>query len=175
MIAPMAERAGRRGVVTPEHKQEADSLKKIWLREKPRLEAAGWGSQDAFGAKFNIGNQAAVGHFLNGNTALSFKAASGFAKGLRCQISDFSPRLAAMVVDPFMPDAGEQAAMYVMLLALINSHPNAAALLSTFDGIAVGLRTSAGSALSQSTETALERFRSQLTRRVASAQQTIQP
>lgn len=67
--------------------EEASRLFQIWHREK-RL------SQGEFGAKFQIGKQAAVGQFLNGDTALSFKAARGFAEGLGCTIADFSPRLA---------------------------------------------------------------------------------
>jgi hypothetical protein len=84
----------RRGKVTDEHRQEAAKLKALWEDAKARLKAAGYGSQEAFGQEFNIGNQAAVGFFLNGKTALSLKAATGFARGLHCQIEDFSPRLA---------------------------------------------------------------------------------
>jgi len=45
---------------------------------------------------YQIGSQSAVTSFLNGHTPLSLKAARGFAKGLNCLISDFSPRLAAL-------------------------------------------------------------------------------
>lgn len=83
----------KRGKVTAENRREAAALKAIWEREKPRLKTLGYGTQDAFGDKFDIGNQAAVGFFLNGDTALSHKAASGFARGLECRIADFSTRL----------------------------------------------------------------------------------
>lgn len=84
----------RRSKVTPEHRAEAEKLRELWEREKPRLQAAGLGTQDAFGDHFDIGNQAAVGHFLKGNTPLSLKAAIAFARGLGCGVSDFSARLA---------------------------------------------------------------------------------
>jgi len=84
----------RRGKVTDEHRREARLLKALWLKKKPELDKLGWGTQEAFGDKFGVGNQAAVGFFLNGHTALSRKAALAFAKGLGCEVSEFSPRLA---------------------------------------------------------------------------------
>ena len=56
-------------------------------------------SQAEFGQQFEIGTQAAVGHFLNGHAAISMKAAKGFARGLNCEIADFSPRLGAEAAD----------------------------------------------------------------------------
>lgn len=79
---------GRSAKVTDEHRAEAAALKKLWKESKHGL------SQAAFGADFKIGTQAAVGFFLNGKSPLSLKAARGFAKGLKCDISDFSKRLA---------------------------------------------------------------------------------
>src|SRR5690606_20683235 len=78
----------KRGKVTDLHREESRKLRAIWddARDKP--------SQAAFGEMYGIGSQAAVGHFLNGNAAISLKAARGFAEGLRCDISAFSPRLA---------------------------------------------------------------------------------
>jgi hypothetical protein len=96
MIPRMGERAGRQGKVTPVHLAEAKRLREIWDRTKQQRTAQGYGSQEAFGQAFEIGNQSAVGFFLNGKTALSFKAASGFARGLECRIADFSPRLAEL-------------------------------------------------------------------------------
>lgn len=63
-------------------------MKAIWDRVKPS-------NQKEFGAEFGIGGQTAVSNFLNGTSALSLKAATGFATGLSCRIEDFSPRLAA--------------------------------------------------------------------------------
>lgn len=90
----------RRGRVTPEHLEEARRLRAIWQAKKPELEASGVGTQEAFGDRFGIGNQAAVGFFLNGKTALSAKAAAGFARGLGVPIAAFSPRLAALLEQP---------------------------------------------------------------------------
>lgn len=80
-----------KAVITEEHLKECRALRQIW-------EAAGKGrlTQAEFGEKFDIGSQAAVGHFLRGTSAISLKAAKGFAKGLNCLVSDFSPRLAAL-------------------------------------------------------------------------------
>lgn len=84
----------RRSKVTPEHLEEARKLKAIWDRERPRLKAASLGTQEAFGHHYDIGNQSAVGFFLNGQAPLSLKAAVAFARGLGCAVSDFSDRLA---------------------------------------------------------------------------------
>lgn len=75
--------------VTDEHREEARQLRSIWERT-----GHGGLNQTEFGERHGIGSQAAVGFFLNGKSALSMNAAKGFAAGLRCQISDFSPRLA---------------------------------------------------------------------------------
>lgn len=77
----------RKARVTAENQQEAQQLRAIWA-ERASM------SQAEFGEQFDIGNQSAVGQFLNGITPLSLKAAAGFATGLRCKIVDFSPRLA---------------------------------------------------------------------------------
>ncbi|MBQ1761922.1 MAG: hypothetical protein IIZ92_03360 [Aquincola sp.] len=75
------------------HLEEAARLRAIWDRTAEERRARNVHSQGAFGEAYNIGNQAAVGFFLNGKTALSLKAALGFAKGLGCKVSDFSDRL----------------------------------------------------------------------------------
>jgi hypothetical protein len=77
----------RKAKVTDEHRREAARLTELW---ETRLHE----TQAVFGEKYGIGGQSAVGQFLRGEVPLSLKAARGFAKGLQCQISDFSPRLA---------------------------------------------------------------------------------
>lgn len=84
----------RQGKITPENEAEASRLRALWAATEDARAARGVKSQEAFGAAYSIGNQAAVGFFLNGKTALSVKAALGFARGLGCQVGDFSPRLA---------------------------------------------------------------------------------
>lgn len=91
----------RKAHITSEHFLEAQRLRKIW-DETPNKP-----SQVVFGEKFSIGNQSAVGQFLNGKLPLSMKAAVGFAKGLGCNISDFSPRLALEIVEGSRLISGE--------------------------------------------------------------------
>ncbi|MDN6885318.1 S24 family peptidase [Variovorax sp. CAN2819] len=81
------EKDPRKAQVTEEHRAEARALKAIWDRVKPS-------SQGEFGKEFGIGGQSAVANFLTGQSALSLKAAVGFANGLGCKIRDFSKRLA---------------------------------------------------------------------------------
>ena len=77
----------RKAKVTQEHRDEAARLTELW---ETRIHE----TQGLFGERYDIGSQSAVGQFLRGEVPLSLKAASGFARGLKCQISDFSPRLA---------------------------------------------------------------------------------
>jgi hypothetical protein len=88
----MKSAAPRKANVTDEHRAEARRLKAIWDRTQHP-------SQAVFGELHDIGSQSAVGNFLNGLSALSLKAARGFAKGLGCDLSDFSPRLAKMAAE----------------------------------------------------------------------------
>ncbi len=90
----MEDANNRRGKITPENKTEAELLLALWNNTIEERRARGLHTQSAFGAEYDIGNQAAVGFFLHGRTALSKKAARGFARGLGCSIADFSPRLA---------------------------------------------------------------------------------
>jgi hypothetical protein len=89
----------RRAKITDEHRQEAAALLKRWEETAERRSAAGVGSQMEFGQRYDIGNQSAVWGFLHARTPLSIKAAKGFALGLKCQVSDFSPRLAREMHD----------------------------------------------------------------------------
>jgi len=74
--------------ITPETMAESARLKVLWDNRENKL------SQAEFGEKYEIGNQSAVSQFLNGKVQLNLKVALSFAKGLGCQISDFSTRLA---------------------------------------------------------------------------------
>lgn len=73
-------------------KAEGLLLKQIWDAH-PDKHSDG---QEEFGLRFQIGNQSAVSQCLLGKMPLSLKAAKGFAKGLGCQIADFSARLAEL-------------------------------------------------------------------------------
>lgn len=76
--------------LTDENRAESARLKELYLKANHGM------SQTAFGAAYDIGNQGAVWQCLNGKgMPISLKAARGFARGLNCDIADFSPRLAA--------------------------------------------------------------------------------
>lgn len=96
-LPSMAGMSNRQGKITEENLREAAALLKLWNAAKDRLRESGLHTQEAFCQQFSIGNQAAVGFFLNGKTALSVKAAAGFARGLGCKVADFSPRLAKII------------------------------------------------------------------------------
>lgn len=74
--------------LTQENLDESRNLRALWDARTNLM------SQTEFGEVFEVGSQAAVGQFLNGKAAISLKAAKGFAKGLGCEISAFSDRLA---------------------------------------------------------------------------------
>lgn len=132
----------RRGKVTEEHREEARKLRAVWDRELPRLKDAGVGTQEKFGQEFGIGNQAAVGFFLNGKTALSPKAAAGFARGLQCDVGEFSPRLKAVIGVPATAAADSASAFIreIVAAAELLTPAQRAALLQTAKAMAPGLR-----------------------------------
>ena len=75
---------------------ECAALKAIFVRtQKERRESGATKlTQDSAANFLGDMTQGAVSQYLNGDTALNLKAAIGFAKLLKCNISDFSPRLA---------------------------------------------------------------------------------
>jgi len=78
--------------ITDENRLESARLKALYLAAKHGM------SQAMFGATYDIGNQGAVWQCLNAKgMPISLKAARGFARGLNCDIADFSPRLAKEV------------------------------------------------------------------------------
>lgn len=91
-----ADHEKKRAKVTDEHREEAARLTALWLaaNNARKLKNEEELKQADFGHDYGIGGQSAVGQFLRGDAPLSLKAATGFAKGLGCRISDFSPRLA---------------------------------------------------------------------------------
>lgn len=82
----------KKAVLTDENREESAKLKKIWDARKHTHGL----NQAEFGDRFGIGTQGAVSACLRGNMAISLKAGTGFALGLRCDVAEFSPRLAAM-------------------------------------------------------------------------------
>ena len=78
----------KRSKITEENRLEAARLKALWDDGRPHR------TQAVFGEHYGLGNQANVGHYLNGRSALNAKAAAAFAMELGCAVADFSPRVA---------------------------------------------------------------------------------
>lgn len=83
-------RAKRGAPLEPWQRKDAGRLKDLF--EKYR--AAGGLSQEAFGERFEIGNQSAVSQYLNGLIALNLASATKFARGMGLAVADISPTLA---------------------------------------------------------------------------------
>lgn len=82
----------KRSKIAPIHIEEAARLKAIYAE---RITGVAKMSQEAFGQQYEIGSQGMVWQYLNGKSALNLDAALKFANALGCDVSDFSPRLAA--------------------------------------------------------------------------------
>lgn len=68
---------------------DAARLKKLWDKRDPKV------SQAAFASEHKIGEtQGIVWQYLNGVIPLNLATALKFARGLKCNVADFSPRLA---------------------------------------------------------------------------------
>jgi hypothetical protein len=80
----------KRSKLTEEHAAEASRLRELWDSRPHRTQAV-------FGESYDLGNQANVGHYLNGRSALNPKAAAAFAAELQCSVAEFSPRVAAEI------------------------------------------------------------------------------
>lgn len=78
---------GKKPVILPVHEEEARRLRGIF-QAKSTL------SQLAFGAEYGVGSQGMVWQYLNAHAPLNVSAAMKFARGLGCDIAEFSPRLA---------------------------------------------------------------------------------
>lgn len=79
--------------LTAEELAECAALKAIYNAKKKELKLA----QDELGERLGGMSQSAVSHYLNGINALNPTVAAGFARELKVQVSDFSPRLAAEI------------------------------------------------------------------------------
>lgn len=80
--------ADKKSKITPENLREAAKLKALWEAAPSKK------TQAVFGEHYGLGNQANVGHYLNGRSALNPKAAKAFAEELKCEVADFSVRVA---------------------------------------------------------------------------------
>jgi hypothetical protein len=116
----------RRSKVTPENIEESRLLKAIWESTEAERAERGEKAQGVFGARYDIGNQGAVWQFLNGRTALSKQAALGFAKGLRCRVAEFSPRIAAEIEEMASSQyvATDSLDWFSVAMAVAMAHPH---------------------------------------------------
>lgn len=89
----------RKANITDVHVEEARLLKALW-KERGTL------SQEEFGARYEIGTQGAIWQYLNHRTPLNPKAATAFARELKCEVRDFSPRVAD-IIEGFAPATTE--------------------------------------------------------------------
>ncbi len=107
----------KRSKMTAELLEEASRLKALWDDGRPHR------TQAVFGEVYGLGNQANVGHYLNGRSPLNPKAAAAFAAELGCSVADFSPRVAKELDRLASPQAhamevsGERGALQDVLIA----------------------------------------------------------
>ncbi len=92
--APATE--SRKSKVTVTNEREATALKTLFeAHQQAKLESGVRVTQASFGADNHIGSQGLVTQYLNAKIPLNLRVAVAFAKGLRCEVSAFSERLAA--------------------------------------------------------------------------------
>lgn len=111
IVRLMSDKSKKRGEITAVHIAEAEALRAIWNSKEGRAARAakGFPTQDTFGPGMGIGTQGAVWQFMNARVPISIKAAVGFARGLNCEVRDFSPRLAGILERGEGESEGEQA------------------------------------------------------------------
>lgn len=74
--------------------EEKVRLREIFFDRKRTMKF----TQESFGRDYGIGSQVLMAQYLNGKKVrLNLEVAARFAKGLKCAISEFSPRLAALL------------------------------------------------------------------------------
>lgn len=81
--------SNRKKPLTNDLKAECDQLKRIFQAKKKSLHLSQASLAQALGC-----NQSSISHYLNGVNPLNANAAAIFAKELKVNVSDFSPRLA---------------------------------------------------------------------------------
>lgn len=108
---PPMHKDSKKAKIEPVHIEEAAKLKALF---KERVKV----SQMRFGEDNELGSQGNVWQYLNARSPLNLEAAIKFAKGLKCSVSDFSPRLAsALRADSGPHSMGAGLAAAVSLIA----------------------------------------------------------
>lgn len=85
--------------VTQEELEDAKRLKRIWNEKKEALHL----SQVKAARELGYNSQGAVSQYINGKVGLNLQAAAKFAKLLRVNVVDISPRLGKLVEKPLPP------------------------------------------------------------------------
>jgi hypothetical protein len=88
-LQPMRKSNGRK-TLEKWQLEDAARLRKLFDAREPKI------SQEAFGAAYGIGSQGLLAQYLNAVIPLNLLAASRFANGLGCALSEISPTLAAL-------------------------------------------------------------------------------
>lgn len=85
--------------LTQEELADAKRLKQLWQQRKDELHL----SQVKAAQELGYNSQGAVSQFINGKVGLNFQAVAKFAKLLRVNVADISPRFAKLVEKPTIP------------------------------------------------------------------------
>lgn len=85
--------------VTNEELEDAKRLRIIWNQKKDELNL----SQVKAAKELGYNSQGAVSQYINGKVGLNLQAAAKFAKLLRVNVVDISPRLGKLVEKPLAP------------------------------------------------------------------------
>lgn len=82
--------------LTMEELEDARRLKQLWISKKDQLHL----SQVKAAKELGYNSQGAISQYINGKVSLNFQAAAKFAKLLRVDIQQISPRFAPLVGKP---------------------------------------------------------------------------
>jgi len=82
--------------LTLDELEDAKRLKRIWIAKRDELHL----SQVKAAMELGYNSQGAVSQFINGKVALNFQAAAKFAKLLRVNVAEISPRFGRLVEKP---------------------------------------------------------------------------
>lgn len=109
-----------KNVVTDEHLAEAKRLKALFNAAK----STGLNlTQEKLGIALGGSGQSTAGNYLNGITALNVKSALIFARELKVDVADFSPRIAKLIsVNSGGNDSGENNPLRKELIELIDGY-----------------------------------------------------
>jgi hypothetical protein len=122
----------RKAKVTDQHRAEAAALKALFdeAQEAAKAKKVRF-TQGGFGEDYGIGDAALVWQYLNARIPLNLRVAVAFAKGLGCEISSFSARLAAeaAALTGIPAKAGEKP---IAILSFLDLDRTEAQLVATF-------------------------------------------